>query len=220
MDRTTLICLGLCAVTAVGCTTARTSDTSRTGIEQLLISNAVDQTLDKLSLPPVEGRKVFIDGQYLDSVDKGYVIGSVRQRVLASGAFLVDKKEDSEITLEVCSGGVGTDSVDSYVGMPGIALPGPMPVSLPEVRLYQKKSQFGTAKISVVAYASADGRLLHDGGNALARSDDNSWSVFGVGPFQDGSVRDEVRTAQSSSFSRPIRTARGGQGTDKSLLSR
>ncbi len=174
-----------------GCTTTRTSDTARTGIEQLLISNAVDQTLDKTPLPPVKGRKVFVDAQFLDSVDKGYIVGSLRHRLLASGASLVDAKEGSDITLEVVSGGVGTDNVESYLGIPGLAIPG-MPIELPEVRLYEKASQFGTAKLGIVAYASETGDMVYDGGRSLARADESRWSVMGIGPFQEGSVRDEV----------------------------
>jgi hypothetical protein len=182
---------------AVGCTTTRVSDTSRTGLEQLLISKAVDQMLDGTPLPPVSGRKVFLDTQYLDSVDKGYVIGSLRRRLLNNGAMLTDKKEDSELTLEVCSGGIGTDNVNSFVGIPGMAMPGPLPIQIPEVRMFEKASQFGTAKISLVAYSTANGQLVFDSGSGLARSDDNRWSLMGVGPFQTGSVRDDLRTANS-----------------------
>lgn len=174
-----------------GCTTTRTSDTSRTAMEQLLISNAVDQTLGKTTLPPVDGRTVFIEEKYLDSVDKGYVVGRLRQKLLNEGALLVDKKEDSEITVELCSGGIGTDNVSSFVGMPGLAVPG-VPVELPEIRLYEKASQFGTAKIGVVAYATGNGQLIYNGGAPLARADDSRWSLFGIGPFQQGTVRNEV----------------------------
>lgn len=176
----------------VGCTTTRTSDTSRTGIEQLLISNAVDQTLNKTTLPPLRGRSVFLEEKYLDSVDKGYIVGTLRQKLLAGGAKLVDKKEDSEVTVELCSGGVGTDNVQSFVGVPGMALPGPVPIEIPEIRLWEKSSQYGTAKLGVVAYATETGEPLHDSGTALARADDSSWSVMGLGPFQSGTVRDEV----------------------------
>ena len=179
---------------SVGCTTTRTSDTSRTGMEQLLISNAVDQTLDKTALPEVNGRKVFLDPQFLDSVDKGYIVGSLRQRLLAAGASLVDAKEGSDITVEVVSGGVGTDNVQTYLGVPGLAVPG-LPVEIPEVRMYERSSQFGTAKLGVVAYATDTGAMVFDGGRALARADDSRWSVMGIGPFQEGSVRDEVNSA-------------------------
>lgn len=211
---TLVILLGCCVGLATGCTKTRTSNTSRTGIEQLLLSNAVDQSLDRMVLPPLDGRKVFLDPQYLDSVDKGYIVGSLRQRLLNSGALLTDKKEDSEVTIEVCTGAVGTDDVDSYVGMPGIALPGPMPVELPEVRLFQKRSQFGTAKLNLVAYSTADGRLIFDSGPSLARSDDSNWSVLGIGPVQTGSVRDEVRMATSATNRLTPRTARASDGDD------
>ncbi len=183
---------------ATGCATLRTSDTSRTGLEQLLLSDAVDKTLDRTPLPPVEGRKVFLDPQYLDCVDKGYVLGTLRQRLLNGGASLVDKKEDSQLVIEVCSGGMGTDNSNSYFGMPGIALPGPMPISLPEVRLYDKSRQSGTAKLSIVAYDTASGSLVFNAGNAMALSEDNRWSVMGVGPFMEGDVRNQMRTAQQN----------------------
>ena len=176
---------------ATGCTSTRTTDTARTGLEQLLISNAIDQTLDKTPLPPVKGRKVFLEDKYLDSIDKGYLVGSLRQRLLGAGALLVDAKENSEVTLEVCSGGVGTDNTESFIGVPGLTVPG-LPIELPEVRMYEKKSQFGTAKISVVAYATESGQMLYDSGRTLARADDSRWSIMGVGPFESGTVRSEV----------------------------
>ncbi len=190
-----------------GCTTSRVTDTSRTAIEQLLISNAVDQSLDKLTIPEVTGRKVFLETQYLDSVDKGYVVGALRQRLLASGALLTGDRADSEIVIEVCSGGIGTDNIDSFMGIPGFALHGPMPISIPDVRLYQRKIQYGTAKIILYAYNTADGRMLFNSGKAIARSDDNTWSILGVGPIRHGTVRDEVRQAEKVKHSIPIRTA-------------
>jgi hypothetical protein len=189
-----LMILSTVSLAIFGCTSTRTTDTARTGMEQLLISNAIDQTLQKATLPPLSGRTVFLDGQYLDSVDKGYIMGTMRQKLLNDGAKLVDKKEDSEITIEVCSGGVGTDNVDSFVGMPGMAMPGPLPLEIPEVRLYEKTSQFGTAKLALFAYATKSGQKIYDSGTALARANDSRWSVLGIGPFQSGSVRDEVNS--------------------------
>ena len=182
------------SIVSVGCTTARTSHTARTGLEQLLISGAIDQTLDKTPLPPLQGRKVFLEDKYLDSVDKGYLLGSLRQRILNQGGQLTDKKEDSEVTIEVYAGAVGTDSTESFVGMPGLAIPG-MPIELPEVRLFEKSSQFGTAKLNLVAYATESGQLLFDSGQALARADESRWSVMGVGPFHRGSVPRELKRA-------------------------
>lgn len=181
-----------------GCTSNRTSDTARTGLEQILISNAVDQALDRLELPPVENRKVFLETQFLEAaVDKGYLIGSLRRRLLTNGAILIEKKEDSELTIEVCSGCVGTDTTSSFFGLPGMAVPGPMPIQVPEVRFYERGAQYGTAKISLVTYATQTGQLLHDSGLTIARSDDSRWSMLGAGPFYSGSVRKELQQAEA-----------------------
>lgn len=187
-----LFLLSLTLVVAAGCSTTRTTNTARTGMEQLLISNAVDQNLDNAAFPDVQGRKVFVNDKYLDAVDKGYILGSIRQKVLSRGGQLVDAKDGSDVTIEVFSGGVGTDNTERYVGMPGLAVPG-MPIELPEVRLYEKTSQFGTAKLGVVAYDTNNGQLMYDNGKSLARADDTRWSVLGIGPFEEGSVRSEVR---------------------------
>lgn len=181
------------------CTTTRMSHTSRTGIEQLLLSNAVDQALEKTPLPPVDGKKVYLEEKYLDCVDKGYLIGSIREKLLQAGGHLVGKPEDSEVTIEIRSGAIGTDNVDRFVGMPAIAMPGPLPISLPEVRLYERTSQFGTAKIALVAYQTATGQMIFDSGRQLARGDDSRWSIMGIGPFQTGTVRQEVAAGTNGS---------------------
>lgn len=183
----------VCIVQHSGCSSTRTSDTARTGVEQLLISTAVDQTLDHLPLPPVEGRKVFLDTQYLEAIDKGYLIGTLRQRLLLAGAKLQSTKEDSEITIEICSGGLGTDNSSSYVGMPSITMPMPLPISTPEIRLYERTNHYGTAKISMTAYYTETGELIYDSGRALARSDDSRWAIMGMGPFTQGSMHQELK---------------------------
>lgn len=174
-----------------GCTSTRTTDTARSGTEQLLISNAVDQSVAKMKVPEVSGRKVFLDEKYLDSVDKGYLVGAVRQKLLRAGALLVPAQEGSEITIELCSGAVGTDNTESFLGVPGLTVPG-LPIEMPEVRVYERSSQYGTAKLLVTAYETESGRLLEAGNHLMARAEDSRWNFMGVGPFHSGSVRDEI----------------------------
>ena len=202
-----LVFVATATIFFTGCTTTRTTDTARTGMEQLLISNAIDQTLDKVALPEVAGRKVFVDDKYLEAVDKGYILGSLRQKLMANGAQVVDTKEGSDMTLEIFSGGVGTDNVETFAGVPGLTVPG-LPVEIPEVRVYEKKSQYGTAKLGMVAYATTTGDLLYNNGRTLARADDSKWSIMGIGTFQEGSVREEVnRNTGAVDFSRVANAA-------------
>ncbi len=182
---------GYCLLVS-GCSNFRTTETPRTGLEQLLISNAVDQSLDKIDFGPFQGNAVFLDDKYMDGVDKKYVIGSIRHRILSAGATLAAKPEDSDVTVEIRSGGIGTDKKEIFVGIPEIAIPFPLPVQLPEVRFFNSSTQYGTAKLGLVAYATKTGQPLGTGGTSLARSDDKNRYVFGVGPFNAGSVKKEL----------------------------
>lgn len=178
-----------------GCASTVTSNTARTAKEQMLLSNAVDHSLNKVDFTPLYNQKVFVDEKYLNCVDKEYVVGSVRHRVMRAGGKLMDKLEDADVVMEIRSGGVGTDTTEQFLGTPEIALPGMLTV--PEVRLVERKSQFGYSKIGLVTYDAKSKEVLGDGGVALAQSDDNNWTVFGVGPFQEGSLKRDVHRAQA-----------------------
>ncbi len=176
-----------------GCASVKTSNTARTAKEQLLISNSIDQALNKVDFSAFGGSNVFIEEKYLDCVDKPYLVGSVRHRVLRGGARLVEKADAADIILEVRSGGVGTNASDMFVGSPELAVPGPFPVSLPEIRLLSKQEQVGIAKIGIVAFDAKTGRMLGDGGVTIAQSDDNNWYLLGAGPYQRGTIKQEIQ---------------------------
>lgn len=190
LSRALLCALPLLAAAVTGCTSANVSNTSRTAKEQLLISNAIDQSLNKVDFNAFRGAKVYLDSQYIDSVDKNYLVAATRHRLLTAGAILSPAAEGADVVLEARSGGVGTDTADAYLGIPEITLPGML--TMPEVRLITKSSQSATAKLGFVAYSPTSNSTLGDGGVALSQSDDNNWFVFGVGPLQNGSVRKEV----------------------------
>ena len=176
----------------VGCATARTSNTARTGTEQMLVSSAVDRVLSDFKFDSFQGQAVMLDDQYLDSVDKGYVVSAMRHRLFRCGARLVSKPEEADVVLEVRSGGVGTDSQESFVGIPALAVPG-MAIELPEIKLINRATQFGTAKIGIVAYDPKSGEAIGRGGESLSRSNNDQWYVFGVGPWRGGSMPKEIK---------------------------
>jgi len=188
-------CLLPLLMLACGCTTMKESDTSRTGIEQLLISSATDRALNKVDLQPIAGSKVFVETKYLDCVDKNYVIVSMRQRLMEHRCTLVDKAEEAEVVLELGSGGVGTDRTELFVGIPEIPLPPPSPVSIPKLAFMSRTKAMGTAKLVVVAYEAKSKQPLINSGYALARADHQNWNVLGVGGIQSGHVPKELATA-------------------------
>ncbi|MBV11741.1 DUF6655 family protein [Rubinisphaera sp.] len=181
----TLVCL------TTGCTSTKTTNTPRSAKEQMLVSNAVDQSLDKVDFRPFANRDVFLNDKYIDCVDKSYVISSIRHRLLRGGARLVSKEEEADLVVEARAGAVGTHSQEAYVGIPEIVLPGM--VSLPEMRLMERNNQKGIAKIGLVAYDAKTRVPLGAGGMSLAESDDSNYFLLGVGPYQGGSINKELK---------------------------
>jgi len=185
-----------CVAACLGCATTKESDTARTGIEQLLVSSAVDGALDRIDFTPVRGAKIYLEEKYLDCVDKNYVIVSLEERLLSAGSTLVAKPEEADVIMHVTSGGVGTDRQEKYVGISEIPLPPPSPISIPQVSLLSRQRANGTAKLRIVAFDAKSRRPVLAGGAALARSDFKSWKVLGAGPVESGSVPTALAKAE------------------------
>lgn len=186
-----LFLFSCCAVTLVGCSSMKQSDTSRTGLEQLLISNAVDQSLNKVNFRPIAGAKVFLKSDLLDCVDKNYIVLSTKSRLLANQCTIVDKVEDADVQLEIASGGVGTDRTELVVGTPEIPLG--LMGSVPKVNFYERNKAMGTAKLAIVATDIKSKQPIINSGAALARSDHQHWTMLGAGPVLSGSVAEQLK---------------------------
>ena len=179
---------------STGCATTSTSNTARTGSEQLLISAAIDRSISKVHFSDFAGHKVFINETYLDGVDKGYLVGSIRHGILKNGGSIAATAEDADIVLEARSGGIGTDSQESFIGIPAIGIPG-LPIELPEVKFASRNTQMGTAKIGLVCYDAKTGSVLGDGGQATALTHNNDSFYLGVGPFKSGTLLEQRENA-------------------------
>jgi hypothetical protein len=179
---------------AAGCTTIKRTDTARTGLEQLLTSSAIEHSLNKIDWSPIRGAPVFVETKYLDCVDKNYVIVAVHQRLLANHCTLVEKAEDSAVTIELGSGAVGTDRQESNVGIPEISMPSSQ-IALPRIALFNREKSNGTAKIAVLAYDTKSKAAVINSAASLARSDHSNWSLLGAGPVISGTVPAEIYAA-------------------------
>jgi hypothetical protein len=189
------------SLVASGCATMKQSDTARTGVEQLLVSSAIDRSLDRVDMRTIAGAKVYVEQKYLDCVDKNYVVVALHQRLMRNGCTLVEKQEESDVTIELGSGGVGTDRQELFVGIPAMTVPMPLPVSIPQVPFFNRVRYNGTAKIAIVAYDTKTKSPVINSGAMLARSDHKSWNVLGTGHVVTGSVPDEIVRATGESES-------------------
>ncbi len=189
-----LVCVTVFLVSG-GCGTTRWTDSTRTATEQLLITDAIDDAVGRLNLDVLAGRDVYFDPQYLEgTVDKNYLVSSLRQHLLASGCILRESREEATFVVEARSGAVGTDRHDVMIGVPSVNvptfLPTPLalPASIPEIPLAKNTKQRGVVKLGVFAYNRKTGRRVWQSGiEPVASFAKDSW-LLGAGPFRKSTI--------------------------------
>ncbi|HWA98236.1 MAG TPA: DUF6655 family protein [Pirellulales bacterium] len=183
----------LLMIAVAGCGTTRMSDTMRTGTEQMLISTAIDRSINEMNFAPLAGKTVYLDPQYLRGVvDEGYIISSLRQHLLANGCLLREVREEAIYVVEARSGAVGTNRHDVLLGVPSINLPSTglpgVPAQIPEIPFAKSTHQKGIAKLAVFVYNQESGTpVWQSGAIPIAASSRDTW-ILGTGPFQRGSI--------------------------------
>lgn len=181
-------------VLAIGCGTTRISDTLRTGTEQLLLSTAIERAVNDMDFSGLAGKDVYFDPQYLKGVsDEGYIISSIRQRLLAEGVLLKANRDDAVYVVEARAGTVGTNRQDVLLGVPQVTLPtGALmpgtPSAIPEIPLAKKTQQRSIVKLAAFAYNQQTGQAVWQSGTHPITADSRDTWILGTGPFQRGTI--------------------------------
>jgi hypothetical protein len=178
----------------LGCGTTRSTDTTRAATEMLLVSQAVDRAVSHLDFSPLAGKAVFLDVSNIDqpTVDKGYVVSSLRQQLLANGAMLMEDKNRAAYVVEARTGAIGTDRHTLLFGTPQLAVPAVvpgLPSQIPEIALYKRTDQKGVAKLAVFAYNRTTGRAVWQSGLVEETSRQKDRWVLGSGPYTNGTIQ-------------------------------
>ena len=147
----------LAAILTAGCTTRAVSNTPRTAIEQLLLSTAVDTAFEKVNLPDLSDKKVYIDFSNLESYDSEYVKSAFKAYLAKSSPAFIDKPEEADYIINVSCGGLGNEYKDILFGIPALPIPG-SPVSSPELALWKRVEQDGIAKFLITV--SSNGKVV------------------------------------------------------------
>ncbi len=203
--------LSVCAaflVVLTGCGTTREYNAT----QQLVLSDAVDRSIANIDFRPLSGRKVYLDTSYLRQV-KGdgfvnaeYVTSALRQQIVAAGCYIQDAASEADIIIEGRIGTLGADNHRVTYGVPennGLSsavslIPGsPNLPTIPEIAVARRESREAAAKIACFAYDRESRAAIWQSGvdSALATARD-TW-LFGVGPFQAGTIREQTKLAGS-----------------------
>jgi hypothetical protein len=200
-------------IPTTGCATIRVTDPYRTATEQFLMSQAVSRALSQLNVDALRDRKVWIETGYFTGAEKvnvngeerqrlfttpeqAFATGELRERLLMAGARIVEQRKDSDVVLEIRSGGIGVDRLENLIGIPASTLTGAttsagaggVPITTPEIALYKNTRQRGFASISFVAYRADTGEYLTSSGPYIGRTIRDDFWLFGAGPRTVGNI--------------------------------
>ena len=203
-----LFCAAVLSLASAGCG----KTTAREATSQLLTADSIDRSIAQLDLSPFDGKSVYLETEYLehkklDGVGVGgqnYLIGSLRQALMAAGARLEAKEASAEYVVEARAGAVGSDAHEVIYGMPENTLlsaassvvPNAPPLpSIPEISIAKQSQTHAATKLRLFAYHRQSRRIVWQSGNAEADSQASHTWLLGAGPFEKGDIYDGTRFA-------------------------
>ena len=173
-----MVAIGLMST---GCHTSKLTEPPRTVAEMVMLSHAADQAIAQLDLDPVQGKKVFLDASYFESVDGKYVIGALREAIAIHGGILVEQLDASQWVMELRNRGLGMDTRSALFGLPAMEIPVPFAgrVASPELALYKANLADSIASFAVVVYDRQEGLMLAMATEGEGLSKFNQYQLLG-----------------------------------------
>ena len=173
-----MVAIGLMST---GCHTSKLTEPPRTVAEMVMLSHPADQAIAQLDLDPLQGKKVFLDASYFESVDGKYVIGALREAIAIHGGILVDQLDASQWVMELRNRGLGMDTRSALFGLPAMEIPVPFAgrVASPELALYKANLADSIASFAVVVYDRQEGLMLATATEGEGMSKFNQYQLLG-----------------------------------------
>ena len=194
------------AASLSGCGTIKT----RSGTDQLLMSDAVDRSIYQMDFSALTGSTVFLDTKYVRQVrgvgfvNSDYIIAALRERMMTSGCLLEERRDDAEFVVEVRVGALGADGHEITYGIPAsqtlnsaanLVASSPVMPSIPEISLAKRDERRAEVKLGLFAYhretRTPVGQPDVVKGTSMAKA---TW-FLGAGPFEQGSIYESVQLA-------------------------
>lgn len=187
---------GLMAVLA-GCSLEQElSRTPRTAVEQVLLTQAVSQALNNLTLQLPAGVNVELDATGLESdrsrlrmnnSDLGslnspnrdilYIRDTVAAELGRRGYLVRAREMESPYLVRVMAESFGTMQGITFFGMPPVQSL-LIPFALPELTLYKQQNQSGYARLHVDIYDNRTGEFLGSSATLVGRTFYNQYTML------------------------------------------
>ena len=201
-----LALLVVVALVLSGCGTIK----SRSATEQLLVSDAVDQSIAQIDFSSLSGSTVYLDTKFIKQVrgtgfvNADYIVAALRERIMFSGCVLQDSRDQAEYIVEVRVGALGTDGHEITYGIPAsqtlnatanLVASSPLMPSIPEISLAKRDERRAEVKLGVFAYRRESKQPVWQPGLVQGRSMAKATWFLGAGPFEQGNIYESVHLA-------------------------
>ncbi|MDD3154850.1 MAG: hypothetical protein PHS41_08275 [Victivallaceae bacterium] len=181
-----LVGVSLIVLIAAGCTSPRTTNTARSAVEQMLLTEAIERGIRAVNFNKYRGKKVFLEYDYLaPQVDKPYIQGYLELHLARHGVLVTRKADQSELTLQVICGVLATDFDKVLFGTPTLPIPLPytdLTFAIPEIPLYEKITRQGFGRFSFNMVKTADRAPVEVIDGINTNTYQHNWKIFWV-PF-------------------------------------
>ena len=170
------------ALLAAGCADPNITNTSRSAIEQMLLSSVVERSIGSVNVEEFKGKKVWMDYANLATqVDKAYVQGFVELHFSQSGAIVLKDEKEAEVIVQVISGALATDSNKFMIGTPQLPIPLPktdLSFAIPEIPLFKRIIRSGYGKFSLVMLEAKSRQPIRVVSDIIAKSEYVNWTIL------------------------------------------
>lgn len=145
----------------------------------------VDRLTENSGLQKYSNKKVYFDYKYLKTQeDENYLKGKLEMFMSKYNCLIVDKKENSDVIIQVLCGVLGTDYNTIFIGVPSFPVPMPdtsISIVVPEIpifKLYDRKA-YGYLSLNVLDTKTYKSLYI---GETKASSTHKNWVVLLI-PF-------------------------------------
>lgn len=153
--------VALAALALTGCTTTTHSTTARTAIEQALLTQSAEDSVNDMVFRNLEGVSYFILADDVEAYEKSYIMTTLNEGLLSSGMVAADSADDAEVLVYPRVANAAIDERSAFIGIPEfpLAIPGVGALALPEIVLYSSHRQMGRNRMGVYAKYSENDKL-------------------------------------------------------------
>lgn len=156
--------------------TSRSTNSARTGTEQLLMTGAADRAIGSIDFGPLAGRMVYVNPPNA-ATDAEWINFTLRRVMANQGVLLADEKDKAQVIVESAIGAYGTDEVGKSVSLPSGFSMGMLPMPLPtgggadDSGFYRRQRQNSVVKLALFAYDAGTRQMVWDSNTIIGEGD-------------------------------------------------